>query len=209
MIKQKVIESCPNYAITEDGKVWSFKSNKFLKQKIDKYGYACVSLRRNGKNWTVTVHRLVAEAFIPNPDNKPTVNHKDENKLNNSVTNLEWMTVNENNNYGTHYQRVSESLIGREISDSARKKISEKNKGKKITEEHKEKLRLANTGANSKRAKCVYCVETDEIFMCISDAARKYNVDKSSIVKCCKGRKKHAGKHPITGVYLTWQEIQI
>ena len=101
MIKQKVIESCPNYAITDDGKVWSFKSNKFLKQKIDKYGYACVSLRRNGKNWTVTVHRLVAEAFIPNPDNKPTVNHKDENKLNNSVTNLEWMTVNENNNYGT------------------------------------------------------------------------------------------------------------
>lgn len=185
--------------------MWSFYSNKFLKQKIDRYGYLCVSLCKDGKRFYRTVHRLVATTFIPNSENKPTVNHKDENKLNNSIDNLEWMTVAENNKYGTHYQRSGETQKGKELSESTRIKISEANKGRKLTNEHIEVLRAVNTGVNSARAKSVRCIETDEVFYCISDAARQYNVDKSLIVKCCRGKSKFAGKHPVTGEKLHWE----
>ena len=68
-----------------------------------------MDLRKNGEHHNFQVHRLVAEAFIPNPEGKETVNHKDENKLNNCVDNLEWMTVKENSNYGTRNMRMAES----------------------------------------------------------------------------------------------------
>ena len=64
-------------------------------------GYKVVNLKRNGKQKLFTIHRLVAKAFIPNPDNLPCVNHKDENKANNYANNLEWCTHEYNNNYGT------------------------------------------------------------------------------------------------------------
>ena len=81
--------------IYKDGRVAHF-SNNILKQSPNKKGYMRVYLSKNSKKYTKTVHRIVAETFILNPENKRTVNHKDCNKLNNSVDNLEWATNLEN-----------------------------------------------------------------------------------------------------------------
>lgn len=94
------------YAVDEDGNVWSYRSKKYLKPVIVSGGYCRVDLRKSGEHNNCYVHRLIAETFIPNPENKPQVNHKDENKLNNSVSNLEWTTAQENNNYGTRNERI-------------------------------------------------------------------------------------------------------
>lgn len=69
-------------------------------------GYPTVKLMMNNKGKTVKVHRLVAEMFIPNPNNYPEVNHKDEDKTNNHVSNLEWCTRRYNNEYGTRKRRI-------------------------------------------------------------------------------------------------------
>lgn len=75
---------------------------------IDSSGYLKVDLYKNGNKRCEKLHRLIAKTFISNPENKETINHKDENPLNNTVKNLEWMTNQENVNYGTRIQRVKE-----------------------------------------------------------------------------------------------------
>lgn len=65
---------------------------------------------KGGKSITYKVHRLVAIAFIPNPDNLPHINHKDENKLNNNPNNLEWCDNSYNNNYGTRNKRIAKAV---------------------------------------------------------------------------------------------------
>ena len=83
------------YVVNEYGDVLNTETGRILAQTTDKYGYKIVSLNYKGKNYKCKVHRLVALAFIPNPENKPTVNHKDTNKSNNYVDNLEWATYDE------------------------------------------------------------------------------------------------------------------
>lgn len=95
------------YAVTEDGKVWSYRRSKFLSSSNNNGGYLRVDLCKDGGRKTVLIHRLVAEAYLPNPDNLPIVNHKDENKQNNHISNLEWCTVGYNNMYGTHAEAVA------------------------------------------------------------------------------------------------------
>ena len=80
-------------------------TEKILKQATRKDGYKQIGLFKNGKGKNFYVHRLVAQAFIPNPNNLPQVNHKDENKTNNCIDNLEWCTIKYNNNYGTLIER--------------------------------------------------------------------------------------------------------
>lgn len=80
--------------------------NCFLKGN----GYISVDLYLNKKKRKYYVHRLVAETFISNPENKPTVNHLDEDRSNNCVTNLEWATYEENLNYGSHPEKMSKAM---------------------------------------------------------------------------------------------------
>lgn len=84
------------------------RKGNILKQYTDSGGYKYVNLHKDGKRKIYLVHRLVADAFIPNPNNYPCVNHKDENKTNNRVDNLEFCTQKYNTNYGTCIQRRAE-----------------------------------------------------------------------------------------------------
>lgn len=87
------------YSVSNTGKVYSHKRNKLLSATTTGWshgGYCVVCLSKNGKQKMKYAHRLVAEAFIPNPENKPEVNHIDHDNHNNLVTNLEWVTHDEN-----------------------------------------------------------------------------------------------------------------
>ncbi len=84
-----------SYRVSNCGKILNSKRNEILKPGI-RGGYKRLQVWHNGKKYSVCVHRVVAQAFVPNPHNKPMVNHKDGNKLNNHATNLEWCTNAEN-----------------------------------------------------------------------------------------------------------------
>ena len=100
------------YQISNLGRIRSFYNYRrdgtnILKPRL-KRGYYQVGLRKNGERKWHHLHRLVAKAFIPNPNNLPQINHKDENKTNNVIDNLEWCSVSYNNCYGTRRERVKE-----------------------------------------------------------------------------------------------------
>ena len=110
-----------NYAVSNTGLVRSnsrtIKSvtgeriykEKLLKPEVAVSGHLRVVLCDNGKKKRISVHRLVAEAFIPNPNNYPVINHKDENPANNAVENLEWCSVAYNNAYNNRHQRIGDA----------------------------------------------------------------------------------------------------
>ena len=103
------------YKVSNFGRVKSLKrincygriiNEKILTSTLNNKGYLRVKLSKNGKGKNVSVHRLVAEAFIPNPNNLPQINHKDENPKNNNVKNLEWCDNKYNSNFGTKPIRI-------------------------------------------------------------------------------------------------------
>ena len=85
-----------DYAINEEGQVINTRKGNSLTPHLNENGYLYVTLRRNNRNVTTSVHRLVAETYIPNPENKPFVNHIDANRSNPHKVNLEWCTQSEN-----------------------------------------------------------------------------------------------------------------
>ena len=129
----KKIVGFENYTVDTNGNIYNIKKNKYLKQSLTKDGYLVVGLHKNGKSKTMNVHRIVAETFILNPENKRTVNHKDENKQNNCVDNLEWATNYENTNYGTRNKRSSKIL--HDLADGTHVLCIESNKTYKTISE--------------------------------------------------------------------------
>lgn len=132
MIEKYVkIEQYPDYYISSLGNIKN-KKGRQLKPRKHRDGYIEYYLYRNGKGYHVKAHRIVAMAFIPNPNNLPQVNHIDEDKENNYVNNLEWCTARYNMLYGTRIKRMTNSK-GYKNDKRSSKRISVYNEHDKST----------------------------------------------------------------------------
>lgn len=125
----KPIKGFDGYYISSFGRIWSEKQKKrFMSPHNVGGGYLMIGLHIKNKAYSKLVHRLVAEAFIPNPNNYPQINHKDENKNNNRADNLEWCTQQYNIRYGTGIKRRAELQKGITKTEKQKQKIREKRK---------------------------------------------------------------------------------
>lgn len=178
------IEGYPNYRVSSDGEIKSNKNNRHgktdeyhaISQRVNKNtGYSQASITDGRKVKTLNIHREVAKAFIPNPENKPEVNHKDGNKQNNSVDNLEWVSHSENIKHGYDNGLMKNNL----------------------SEEDKIRGRIIGLPkAIEATRKPIKIVETGEEFYSINECARSINGNQQNIVKCLKGlRHTHKGLH--------------
>ena len=133
------VKSFDRYVKYSNGRIHLHKG-KVLSPIKDRDGYLQVNLCYSGRINSIKVHRLVAQAFIPNPDNLPQVNHKDENKTNNCVENLEWCDSKYNNNYGTRKDKVRETAIKNGYWNSLRSSLRRKEYYKKYYQENKDRI---------------------------------------------------------------------
>lgn len=101
------------YQVNQWGDIYSLYTNKKLKWSLHKDGYKIYNLHKDKKAYIITAHRAVALAFIPNPNNLPLVNHKDENKLNCYIDNLEWCDHLYNNTYNGKNEKIKEKDLGK------------------------------------------------------------------------------------------------
>lgn len=177
MSKAFQIKSFPNYYATDSGHVYSRAVNKYnnprgrirkLAEMKSKNGYLHLSLRKNNKLYNVRINRLIAETFIPNPENKPQVNHKNGIKTDNRVENLEWATQSENM---IHAYRVIKTAHSPCFW-----------KGK-FNEQHHLSKPVIQTKDGTVIAK----------FCSAADASRKTGILRTTITSCCTGTKKSAG----------------
>ena len=156
----KALKQYPNYFVTEEGLVFSSKTNKFLKYSHDNKGYQRVSLYiGNYKTKTIKVHRLVAETFIDNIENKREVNHIDGIKSNNNISNLEWCTGSEN---VKHAFKIGLS------------KISDNQKNRFIA------MTKAQTGSNNPSARKIINTVTGDIFSTIKEVLNLVNLKRTT-----------------------------
>lgn len=168
------------YLVSNFGRVWSIRSECCIKLKKNQ-GYLRATLSVNGLRKDYAVHRLVALAFIPNPENKPTVNHLNENKQDNRVFNLAWATMHEQNVYGTRIERVKASTDwkGRKIDYST---VAAKHNYFSISKvQMKPVLQLDMNGSLISR------------YDGINVAARAVGVSAGGICSCLKGNRKSCG----------------
>ena len=179
------------YQVSNMGRVKSLgngKSNKsklkIMKTNLNHKGYPMISLCKDGKNKGYSVHRLVAKAFIPNPDNLPQVNHIDENKENNCVDNLEWCTNEYNHNYGTRIERVRQKQIGNPKLKTCLGKFGKDHHTSKPI------IQFTLDGELVKKWDNAACAEREEQF------------NSRSISRCCNG-KRHTHKDFIWEFYDT------
>lgn len=124
-VEWKLIEGFDGiYSVSNYGEVKNNRTGRLMKQRKTEKGYLRVGLTTNGKPKCMRVHRLVAQAFIPNPEDKPEVNHIDFNKENNCVNNLEWVTGKENTNHSLGNRKKSNKIECKNISNTGEKHIS-------------------------------------------------------------------------------------
>lgn len=157
----------PNYLVSNTGRIRREGSDKDHSIR-DRKGYFAVDLYENGKRTTERVHILVAEAFVPNPDSKPMINHKDGNKHNNNAENLEWVTHKENCEHAwkNGLAKPSYGMLGKTNPNGGRK-------GKRIR-----------------------IVETGEVFESSLDCEKAIDGNNRHINDCLKGRQRtHRGYH--------------
>lgn len=152
-----------HYLVDEAGNVWSVRKNRVLLGKTDRYGYKVVLLCVKGQRKHITVHRIVALTFIENPDNKPTVNHKDGNKQNNCVDNLEWATFQENTKH-SYNNGLSVAW----------------NKGKANCYSQ-EQIKVMRTVQKSKKVKCIDKLGNEITYQSINDLLRERGLDKRTV----------------------------
>lgn len=162
------------YEVSNTGQIRSlFRYKKTLKYNVTKRGYCTVELFKNKLSKRLLVHRLVAEAFIPNPDNLPQVNHIDENPQNNSVDNLEWCTAKYNMNYG---EGAKTRHLKIDYTTEKRKQVAREN--------------------GKKRAKPVLQIENGKIINRYESAKRASimtGIDHSHICEAARGKHKTSG----------------
>lgn len=175
----KIIDGFEDYQISNYGRVKSLNYNKtkqerILKQATITNGYQQVNLYKDGKQKCFIVHRLVANAFIDNPNNYAEVNHKDECKTNNHVSNLEWCDRKYNCNFGTRNKKVSKALIG---------KYSGENNPMygKLGKEHPNAKQVIQLTLNGDYIK---------LWDSMHDIERELGYSHGNIGKCCKGKQK-------------------
>lgn len=179
MLKIKDIKEFKDYTIDTEGNVYSKRKHKYLKQTINKYGYCKVMLQKDKYKKMYSVHRLVAEAFIPNYNKLPQVNHIDGNKQNNHVANLEWCTAKHNMN-----EAVRTGLF-----DNC-KKIQKENAVKNNLNKY---YILANEVTKKKVAQYNKQNNLLNTYESISEASRKAGITITSISYSANGKRKTAG----------------
>ena len=202
----KTIEDYPNYMVSNMGNVKSLKwgKEKILKAGKNNHGYLSVVLCKDGKQKTHKVHRLVAQAFIPNPENKEQIDHINTIKTDNRVENLHWVTSKENNNNPL----TKEKKIGQTHSEESKQKMSEAKKGKKHSEEHKKKNSEAHKGGKHNRARKVYC--NGMIFGCIKECAEHYRINKNTMGNWLTGHNKMPQRFVDLGLrYATEEDLKL
>jgi len=168
----KEVKGFKRYEVSDDGQVRNKKTGRVLKPGKNSRGYLLVGLWFNGKRTNKYVHRLVTEAFIPNPENKSQVNHMDEDGTNNRVDNLEWVTAKENNNWGNRTKKASETLRNNP-------------EWRKNVQKFHERIQ--------KPIYALYPDGTDEHYPSATIAAQELGLDQGSIVKVLKGQHKTCG----------------
>ena len=192
------VRSVEREIIRVDGKKKTFKG-KILNQQIRR-GYYIVYLSKNGKTKTVRVHRLIAIAFIPNPENKPHIDHINTITTDNRIENLRWVTPKENRNNELTKKHNSESQKGKYVGENhpnygkkhtkeSKKKMSENRKGKCKGENNPN---YGNRGELNSQSIKIVQLSLDgkliKIWDSIGEASRNLGCDNSSISKCCRGK---------------------
>lgn len=181
------------YEVSSDGQVRSIKNNIILAANVKRNGYRRVSLCKNGKVKEMNVHRLVALTFIPNLENKPTVNHKDFNRTNNNVSNLEWATMEEQMQHNIkHKPNYAENI---KLTFAAKLKDENFNNKRLAALRNCDKSKQiayakSKTGLKNNRAKLMMHIETGFYVGIVKDLANLYNVTHTAVVNSIK-RKGH------------------